>query len=67
MARVVSSRQCGKLNWGQIKLKVLSYILRADFKPGAGMAERIDLKGRGHELEKTGCKKLEKSSGKLLQ
>lgn len=59
--------ECRKVNWGQILPRLLSYILRADFKQGTDMVQRLDSKGRGPELEKMEYKKLEKSRRKLLQ
>lgn len=52
---------------GLIIAKILSFIFRANFKQGANMVKRIDLKGRGQELGNSKCKKLEKSARKLLQ
>lgn len=37
---------------GLIIAKILSFIFRANFKQGANMVKRIDLKGRGQELGK---------------
>ena len=52
---------------GLIIARILSFILRANFKQRADIVQRIEMKGKGQELEKMRCKNLENSTRKLLQ